>query len=82
MSGVQVASWIEKRPGVLGGQACVRNTRHGVAGLVEWRRLGLSDAEILGRHPGLTPGDLEAAWAHRERNPEEIDRTIRADEEA
>jgi len=74
MFDVQAASWIEKKPGVSGGEPCVRNTRHGVAGLVQWRRMGLTDAQILARHPDLARGDLEAAWAYNDLNPEEIDR--------
>ena len=37
--------------GVCGGEACIRNTRHTVSGLVEWRQLGLTDKQILERHP-------------------------------
>jgi uncharacterized protein (DUF433 family) len=36
-------SWIEKNPDVCGGDACVRNTRHTVYGLIEWKKLGLTD---------------------------------------
>jgi uncharacterized protein (DUF433 family) len=82
MPSVQLASWIEKNPGVRGGDACIRKTRHGVAGLVQWRRLGLTDDEILDRHPDLTQVDLETAWAYYDQNPEEVDRTIREDEDA
>ena len=31
----QTASWIKKTKGVQGGDACIRDTRHTVAGLVE-----------------------------------------------
>lgn len=82
MPDVQVASWIEKSPGVRGGDACIRKTRHGVAGLVQWRRLGLTDAQILDRHPDLTQVDLETAWDYYDRNREEVDQAIRADEDA
>ena len=37
------ASWIQKDPSVCGGAPCIRSTRHTVAGLVQWRKLGLSD---------------------------------------
>lgn len=75
-------TWIEKIPGVCGGDARIRRTRHTVAGLVEWQRLGLSDEGILERHPDLTLADLEAAWAYYKSNPDEIDQAIRDDEEA
>jgi uncharacterized protein (DUF433 family) len=76
------ASWIQKTPTVCGGDACIRNTRHTVWGLVEWRRLGLSDAEILRRHPDLAPEDLEVAWAYAAHNEAEIGEAIRKNEEA
>jgi uncharacterized protein (DUF433 family) len=53
-----------------------------VWGLVEWRRLGLSDAEILRHVPDLTQGDLEVAWEYYEQHREEIDQAIRENEEA
>ncbi len=79
---VQAPSRIEKTPGVCGGDARIRNTRHTVAGLVEWRKLGLTDAQILERHPDLGPADLEAAWAYFDQHGDEIDRTIRENEDA
>jgi len=77
-----VAPWVQKTEGVCGGATRIRNTRHTVWGLVEWRQLGLSDAEILKRHPDLTQADLNAAWAHYERNREEVERAIRQNQEA
>jgi uncharacterized protein (DUF433 family) len=56
------ASWVEKRPGVCGGDARIRKTRITVWGLVERRNQGLSNAEILARLPDLTEADLDAAW--------------------
>jgi uncharacterized protein (DUF433 family) len=78
----QPTSWIEKDPGICGGDARIRATRHMVAGLVEWHRLGLSDDRILEHHPDLTYDDLDAAWAYYEKNREEIDQAIQDDEEA
>jgi len=71
------ASWITKTPDICEGDACIRNTRHTVWGLVEWQRMGLSDARILEHHPDLTPADLEAAWDYSAQHREEIDRAIR-----
>ncbi len=79
---VQTPSWIEKSPGVCGGDARIRNTRHSVSGLVEWRRLGLTDDLILGRHPDLSPADLEATWSYFEEHRDEIERAIRENEDA
>jgi uncharacterized protein (DUF433 family) len=79
---ITTTSWIQKTPGACGGDACIRNTRLTVAGLVQWQRLGLSNARILEQHPDLTEEDLEAAWSYYPQNREEIDRTIKEDEEA
>jgi uncharacterized protein (DUF433 family) len=76
------SSWVEKRPGVCGGDARIRMTRITVWGIVEWRSLGLSDAEILQHHPDLTQADLEAAWEYYDQNQEEIDQAIRENAEA
>ena len=75
------ASWISKKPDRCGGDACVRDTRITVWGLVGYRRLGASDADILRAVQGLTPADLEAAWEYVAKHPEEIDEAIRANEE-
>ncbi len=75
-------SWIQKTPEVCGGDACIRHTRITVWGLVEWKKLGLTDAEILKRVQGLTVADLEAAWQYYASNREEIERAIRDNEEA
>jgi len=73
------ASWIEKTQDVQGGQPCIRDTRHTVAGLVQWRQLGLTEARILEHHPDLTAADLEAAWEYYKQHPNEIDAAIRAE---
>ncbi len=75
------ASWITKTPNVCGGDACIRNSRITVWGLVNYRRLGMADAEILTSIAGLTLADLKAAWEYYELNRVEIDRNIRENEE-
>ena len=82
MRNLRVASRVRKTPGVCGGEPCIRETRHTVSGLVQWRRLGLSDEDILGRHPDLDPADLEAAWTYYDQHRVEVDRAIREDEDA
>lgn len=71
---VLITSWVQKTPGVCGGEACIRNTRHTVSGRVQSQRLGLTDARILEHHPDLTLADLETAWSYSLQNREEIDR--------
>ncbi len=79
---IQAKSWVLKTPGVCGGDPCIRNTRITVHGLVEYRQLGLSDAEIIKRVRGLTLADLEAAWEYYAQNRKEIDEIIRLEAEA
>jgi uncharacterized protein (DUF433 family) len=74
-------SWIQKRPNVCGGDACIRNTRITVWGLVLGRRLGASDARLLENIVGLTPEDLQAAWDYYRDYKAEIDEAIRVNEE-
>jgi len=47
---------------VMGGDACIRNTRIPVWVLVEYKRQGLSDGDLLAQFPGLNAADLAAAW--------------------
>ena len=75
------SSWVQKTPNVCGGDACIRNTRITVWGLVLSRRLGASDATILENIVGLTPDDLEVAADYYRNHPEEIDEAIRVNEE-
>ncbi len=76
------ASWITRRPHPDGAEACVRDTNINVWGLVERRRLGMLDADILADVQGLTPEDLQAAWDYYQVHAEEIDRAIRLNAEA
>jgi uncharacterized protein (DUF433 family) len=73
--------WISKTPDRCGGDACIRDSRIPVWVLVNYRRLGGSDADILRDYPSLTPADLEAAWGYAVANAEEIDRAIRENED-
>ncbi len=73
---------VQKTPGVCGGEARIRNTRHSVSGLVTWHSLGLSDAQILEHQLDLSEADLLAAWSYYDQHAEEIDLAIKEDEEA
>lgn len=75
-------SWVQKTPGLCGGDACIRNTRITVHGLVHYRQLGLSDERILEAIQGLTKDDLIAAWDYYAGRRAEIDEAIRSNEEA
>jgi uncharacterized protein (DUF433 family) len=75
-------SWIQQSVGICGGEPCIRNTRHTVAGLVEWKKQGLPDVRILEHHPDLTPADLAVAWDYYATHRDEIDQAIKEAEEA
>lgn len=75
-------SWVQKTPNVCGGDACIRNTRITVHGLVHYRQLGLSDERILAAIQGLTQDDLAAAWDYSACHGAEIEEAIRLNEEA
>ena len=62
-------SWVQTTPNVCGGDACIRNTRITVHGLVHYRQLGLSEQRLLEAIQGLTQDDLDAAWEYYAGNP-------------
>jgi uncharacterized protein (DUF433 family) len=73
---IKTASWISTRPTRCGGDACVRDTRIPVWGLVERRRLRQTDADILRALPDLTAADLAAAWEYAAAHPEVIEKAL------
>jgi type III restriction enzyme len=70
------SSFIQKTPGVCGGNARIRNTRIPVWTLVSFRKLGTPDSELLESYPSLTQDDLDLAWSYYSENQEEIDLAI------
>ncbi|MEM9541332.1 MAG: DUF433 domain-containing protein [Cyanobacteria bacterium P01_E01_bin.42] len=72
---------IQKTRGVCGGDACIGTTRIPVWSLVNDRRQGMSEAQILTAFPDLNAIDLVNAWAYAEANAEEIETAIRENEE-
>ena len=73
---------IQKTPDVMGGEACIRRSRIAVYNLVESKRLGRTDRQLLFDFPTLSQADLDAAWAYYAAHPEEIDTAIRENNEA
>lgn len=73
------APTIRRREGVLGGAACIRDTRIPVSVLVDLRAQGRSDKQLLGDFPGLTKPDLDAAWTYYRDHQSEIDQWIAAE---
>jgi len=67
---------VRKTPGVCGGAACIRDTRIMVWLLVDLKRQGALQNEILEGYPSLTAHDLAAAWEYERLYPEEINQEI------
>ncbi|NET59699.1 MAG: DUF433 domain-containing protein [Symploca sp. SIO2E6] len=78
---LQSSRGVSKTPGVVGGDACIAKTRIPVWSLVNYRRIGASDAQILEAFPHLSAADLVNAWAYAEAYPEEIEQAIRENDE-
>ena len=75
-------SGIEKTPGVCGGDARIANTRIPVWVLVQARRLGSSEIDLLQNYPTLSANHLANAWAYAASHTEELDRAICENNEA
>lgn len=73
---------IETDPAVSGGEACIVRTRIPVWVLVQARRLGSSEADLLSAYPSLRAEDLANAWAYARAHSQEIEEQIIANETA
>ena len=73
---------IESSPDVCGGEPCIVRTRIPVWLLVQARRLGTSEAELLRAYPSLRAEDLANAWAYSRTHRDEIERQILDNEAA
>ncbi|HEX3552721.1 MAG TPA: DUF433 domain-containing protein [Thermoanaerobaculia bacterium] len=73
---------IDANPEVCGGDPCIVRTRIPVCLLVQARRLGTSEAELLRAYPTLRAGDLANAWSFCQGHREEIKRQIQENEAA
>lgn len=69
---------IDILPDVCGGEARIVRTRIPVWVLIQARRLGASEAELLRAYPQLKAEDLTHAWAYAQAHPSEIDQQIRS----
>ncbi len=68
--------FIRHTDGVVGGDACVRDTRIPVWTLVQLKKLGRTEAELRTDFPGLTQDDLDAVWAYYRDHMDEIENAI------
>lgn len=71
---------IESTPDVLGGDPRIMRTRIPVWLLVQARRAGTSEAELLQAYPNLRAEDLANAWAYARAHSSEIEQQIREQE--
>lgn len=73
---------LEKTPGVMGGDVCIRQTRIPVWLLVSLRQQGATETYLLEDYPDLTAADLANAWLYAETHPDEINAAIQRQEAA
>jgi uncharacterized protein (DUF433 family) len=73
---------IDRAPDVCGGEPRIANTRIPVWILVQARRLGTCDADILRIYPSLEEEDLVNAWNYYQHHQDEIEQQIRTNETA
>jgi uncharacterized protein (DUF433 family) len=73
---------IETVPDICGGDPCVVRTRIPVWLLEKWRRLGVSNDQLLAMYPTLRHDDLLNAWVYVATHTREIDEQIRLQEDA
>ena len=71
---------ITRDPEVGGGVECLENTRIPVFIVVNWRKLGWSDADILGMYTELNTGQLNAVWDYYTAHKTKIDNQIKRNE--
>ncbi|MDJ0618489.1 MAG: DUF433 domain-containing protein [Calothrix sp. MO_192.B10] len=76
------AKGITKTPGVCGREACITGTRIAIWLLVEARRLGITEVQLLQDYPHISAADLVNAWIYADAYPEEIEAAIRANQAA
>lgn len=73
---------IESNPNVCGGEPCIVRTRVPVWLLVQAKRQGTSEAELLRSYPTLRAEDLANAWAYARGHRDDIESQIIANETA
>lgn len=73
---------IERTTGVCGGEARLAGTRIPVWVLVQARRLGSTEVELLHNYPMLNAAKLAQAWTYAKVNAEEVEQSIQENEAA
>lgn len=67
---------IEQTPGVMGSEPVIIRTRIPVWLLVQARKLGSNEADILRAYPSLRAEDLINAWGYYDAHHDEIEEQI------
>ena len=73
---------IDSVSNVCGGEPCIVRTRIPVWLLIQARRLGASEADLLRSYPSLRSEDLTNAWAFFRLHREQIEQQIAENEAA
>ena len=73
---------IVSTPDVCGGEPRIAGTRIPVWILVQYRKLGTTEADLLTMYPTLRSEDLANAWAYYRSHKEEIEQQIIENETA
>jgi uncharacterized protein (DUF433 family) len=73
---------IESTPEICGGAPRITGTRIPVWSLVQYKKLGASEADILRAYPTLRAEDLSNAWGFYRSHKKEIERQILENESA
>jgi uncharacterized protein (DUF433 family) len=73
---------IESTPGICGGAPRIVGTRIPVWALVQYKKLGATEADILRAYPTLRAEDLTNAWAYYRAHKAAIEEQIRENEMA
>jgi len=73
---------VRRRVEVMGGDACIRDTRIPVWLLVQLKQSGWGDARLLENYPVLTSADLVAAWDFYATNSSQVEAERQSHENA
>jgi uncharacterized protein (DUF433 family) len=79
---MSIGSIIEATPGICGGRARLAGTRIPVHRIARYHHLGYAPEEILGVLNSLSLSQIYAALAYALANPEEIQASLREEDEA
>ena len=71
---------VKRTPGVVGGSACIGDTRIAVWMLTRMSQLGMCETEIMAQYPGLAIADVREAERYYHEHMAEIEADITENE--